>query len=169
MGTFKDLSHQEGRDKIKELAKNADICMFATNMHGNPVPARPMSTQDVDDDGVLWFFSKSNSNKNAEIYEDPRVQLFYSNKESAEFLSVSGHAVIIKDEAKAKDLWSPMVRTWFDGPDDPELTLIKVVPENAYYWDTKHNKMIALMKMVAGAITGKELDDSIEGNITAVQ
>ena len=71
----------------------------------------------------------------------------------------------MQDAAKAKELWSPWVKTWFDGPEDPELTLIQIVPEQGYYWDTKDGKIVSMLKMAAGAITGKELDGSIEGKI----
>ena len=167
MGTQKNYTGHEGVEKLKELAESADMCMFATSLSNDPVPARPMSTRKVDDDGAIWFFSRSTSTKNAEIKRDKRVQLFYSNPSSAEFLNVSGTATIIIDPVKAKELWSAWAKTWFpDGVDDPELTLIKVEPVDVQYWDTKHNKMVSLLKIVAGAITGKEMDDGVEGKIT---
>ncbi len=166
MSTDKNISGAQGIEKLKELAKSADMCLFATSLTDNHIPARPMSTRDVDENGCIWFFSRSTSNKNAEIKRDSRVQLFYSNPGSAEFLNVAGSATIIKDAAKAKELWSPWARTWFpEGASDPELTLIKVIPLSVHYWDTKHNKMISLLKIVAGAITGKEMDDGVEGKI----
>ena len=59
-----------------------------------------------------------------------------------------------------------LAKTWFnEGYDDPELTLIKIDPDDGYYWDTKDGKVISLIKMVAGAITGKELNSGVEGRI----
>ena len=162
----KNLENKEGIDKLKELAKSADICMFATHYNYDSLAARPMSTQDVDDEGVFWFFSQASSNLNAAIGSDNRVQLFYSNLSSFEFMSLYGKATIIKDDAKAKELWSSIAKTWFkEGYDDPELTLIKFDPDDGYYWDTKDGKLISLIKMVAGAISGKELNSGIEGRI----
>jgi hypothetical protein len=67
----------------------------------------------------------------------------------------------------AKKLWSAWAKTWFpDGVDDPELTLLRVRPLEVQYWDTRHNKMVSLLKIVAGAITGKEMDDGVEGKIS---
>jgi general stress protein 26 len=161
-----NISRQEANEKIKELAKKADVCLFTTNLTKLPLTTRPMSTRDVDDDGCIWFFSREGSNKNKEIIADNRVQLFYSNFSSSEYMSLYGKVTIIKDEAKAKQLWSAIAKTWFnDGYDDPELTLLKVAPEDGYYWDTKNGKMISLVKMVAGAITGQELEIGIEGKI----
>ena len=68
----------------------------------------------------------------------------------------------------AKELWSAIAKTWFnEGYDDPELTLLKIVPEDGYYWDSKDGRIVSLFKMVAGAITGKEMNTSIEGDIKA--
>jgi hypothetical protein len=41
-----------------------------------------------------------------------------------------------------------------------------VETEQGYYWDNKHGNAIAFVKMAAGAIMGKTLDDSIEGRLT---
>jgi len=153
-------------EKMKKLVEAADMCMFATRLDAVPLSARPMSTRKVDDDGSIWFFSRSNSKKNNEIRIDQRVHLFYSNPGSAEFLNVFGNAEIVRNTAKAKELWSAWAKTWFpDGVDDPELTLLKVQPVEVHYWDTQHNKMISLLKIVAGAVMGKEMDDGVEGRI----
>lgn len=167
MGTkIEDVQHNDAIKKIKELADAADICLFTTNLTELPLSARPMSRQKIDDDGIMWFFSDKTSHKNEHIEKDNRVQLFFSNRNSSEYLSVFGTAEVIKDAAKAKELWSPIAKTWFnEGPEDPSLTIIKVTPLDGYYWDTKDGKLITLLKIAAGAITGKEIDGSIEGKI----
>ncbi len=52
------------------------------------------------------------------------------------------------------------------GVDDPRITAIEVRPERGYYWDTKHNRAIVFAKMIVGAVTGRTLDDSIEGKLS---
>ncbi|MBL7698674.1 MAG: pyridoxamine 5'-phosphate oxidase family protein [Chitinophagaceae bacterium] len=166
MGKIKDVHREEAMKKIQELANAADICLFATNLTELPISARPMSRQGIADDGTIWFFSEKDSHKNQHIELDNRVQLFFSNTNNQEYLSIYGTAEIIKDDEKARELWSPMAKTWFhEGPEDPSLTIIKVTPEHGYYWDTKNGKLITLLKMVSGAIAGKEIDGSVEGRI----
>jgi len=167
MGDHKDVSGKEGIDKLKELVKEIDFCMFCTKTDEMPFSTRPMSTRDVDDEGNIWFFSRADSNKNFELKQDDHVQLLYAKGSSSEFLSVYGHADIIKDKSKAEELWSAFAKTWFnEGVDDPELTIIRVRPEQCYYWDTKYNKVISLLSIVAGAITGKQTDSGVQGNIS---
>lgn len=67
---------------------------------------------------------------------------------------------------KIKELWDPILKTWFtEGVDDPRITVIKVETKEGYYWDNKHGDAIAFIKMAAGAALGKTLDDSIEGEV----
>lgn len=166
MGDVKNLTSSPAVDKIKELANDAGVCMFVTNLFSAPLSARPMATADVDDNGNIWFFSKIDSDKNIDIEKDERVQLFYSNTGSAEYLSVYGNAEILTDRAKIKQLWKPIDKAWFtDGMDDKSITLIKVNTTDAYYWDTKSNKLVSLIKIAVGAVTGKVTEVGVKGKI----
>jgi len=74
------------------------------------------------------------------------------------FLSASDSR---KDREKIKELWSPMIQTWFtEGQDNPRITVIKVTPTEGYYWDTKHGNAVAGVKILIGAVQRKTLDDS---------
>lgn len=164
--SIENLSREEAVKKIKVLVKASDICMFTTSLTQLPLNARPMSSQDTDDDGNIWFFSDRTSDKNIEIQKDNRVQLFYVNNSGYEYLSVYGTAEISTDKQKIEEYWSTMVKAWFpEGKDDPALTLIKVKPEDAYYWDTKNNKLVSLIKIMSSVITGKTSDDGVEGTL----
>ncbi len=166
MGDVKNLANEEAIVKIKELVKDATTCMFVTRLSQQPLSSRPMAAQQVDEEGNIWFLSSRYSEKNSEIEHDEHVQLFFSNNSKYEYLSVYGEAEIIVDKEKATELWTPIAKTWFhDGVDDPNLTLIKVHPSDAYYWDTKNNKMISLIKMLAGALTGTTMDNGVQGKM----
>ncbi|WP_207425234.1 pyridoxamine 5'-phosphate oxidase family protein [Pedobacter sp. SYSU D00535] len=162
-----NLFSGEAAEKIKELAKKAKTCFFCTEItDGKPFAARPMSAQLVDDEGNVWFLSAEDSHKNMQLHNDPYVQLLFQGSENSDFMSLYGRASVSKDKEKIKELWNPLVKTWFtEGIDDPRITVIKVQPEDGYYWDTKHGTVVAFAKMVVGAIAGKTLDDSIEGRL----
>ncbi len=162
-----NLNGPKAIEKLKQIAEDARTCMFITFSDSRPLPSRPMALQTVDTDGKLYFFSAKNSDKNHEIKEDAAVQLVFLNNGSSEYLSVFGTAKISQDRAKIRELWSAWAKAWFqDGPDDPNLSLITVQPEESMYWDTKHNKMVQLMKIAASIVTGKTMDDGVEGKLT---
>lgn len=163
-----DLQGTSARKKIKELAEKASSCFFCTSVTAEqPFATRPMAVQKVDGDGALWFLSANDSYKNREIAENPVVQLLFQGASYSDFLHITGVATISEDKQKIKELWNPFFKVWFtEGENDPRISVIKVDPVEGYYWDTKHNKIVVMVKRVIGAITGKTLDDSIEGNIT---
>ncbi|MBO9565327.1 MAG: pyridoxamine 5'-phosphate oxidase family protein [Niastella sp.] len=154
-------------EKIKELAEKAETCFFCTRiLQDVEIKTRPMAVQEIDEQGNMWFLSASDSHKNKEIQEDAAVQLFFQGSKHSDFLSLYGKASVSTDKAKIDKLWKPILKTWFtEGKDDPRITVIKVAPASGYYWDNKHGNMVAFAKMVTGAIMGKTLDDSIEGEL----
>jgi general stress protein 26 len=165
MGEIQNLSDQEAVKKMQELAKD-ETCLFSTIDETGGLDFRPMSTAAIGDDGHLWFFSDRRSHKDEQIDEHNKVYLLYSNSGKQNYMSVEGYATISRDQAIIDELWNPLVKAWFkEGKDDPNLTLIEVTPEKAHYWDTKHGKMISFLKIVASAVSGKTMDDGVEGEL----
>lgn len=167
MGDHKDLFSNDAVAKIKEMAEDIRTCMFCTELAERPIPTRPMAVQEVDDKGNLWFISSAQSNKNFEINHDSSVQLIFAKNSDSHFLSIYGEATIYKDQAHIDEVWSPIAKAWFDeGKKDPNVTVLKVSPNAAYYWDTKNGKMISMLKIAASALTGADAGDGgVEGKL----
>jgi len=164
---IQNLIAQDAIDKLKELIKKESMCFFCTQLTQQPITSRPMSTQEVDDMGNIWFLSSIKSDKNTEIEQNSAVQLFYSNPSSYEFVSLFGTATILTDREKIHEMWTPFAKAWFkDGKDDADISLIKVSPQSAYYWDTKNNKTISMLQMLASIVTGSTPDNGVEGTLT---
>ena len=164
MEDIKNLSDDAAVEKLRALAENK-ICLFCT-FEGNEIVSRPMSTQAVDDDGTLWFFSSRNSLKNIQVTADSKVYLMYADTGAQHYLSLTGDAEIADDRKKIEALWTPMVKAWFEqGKDDPDITLIKVHPSEGHYWDTKNGKLISMIKIAAAALTGKQPDAGVHGSV----
>lgn len=162
-----DLRGREAIEQIKAIVDKAESCFFCTSVPSHESEgARPMNVRQVDDDGNLWFLSASDSHKNREVALNPAVTLYFQGSPHSDFLVLNGRAEVSTNKAKIKELWHPIIGTWFtEGIDDPRITVIKVTPTYGYYWDTKHGNMVAGVKMLVGAMIGKTLDDSIEGTI----
>lgn len=166
MSDKKNLFSQEAIQKIQKIADDTRTTMFCTGLGSKPFGSTPMATQKVEDDGTIWFFSAKDSDRNADLAKEPLAQLIFSSPNNQEYLSLFGEAVVTYDRAKVEELWSPMSKVWFQqGPTDPNLSLIRFIPTEGYYWDTKNGKMVAYAKMVASVATGKTMDDGVSGKI----
>src|SRR5688572_25513464 len=115
-----DLQGQEAVQRIQEMVKKAPTCFFCSAVSTDGSHACPMNVRTVDDEGNLWFLSANDSHKNQEIAHDPSVSLYFQQSEHSGFLQLKGHATISTDRAKIKELWEPILKTWFtEGIDDP--------------------------------------------------
>ncbi len=160
-----NLMNKEAIAKIKELAESIDFNLMATDLSSIPLHAIPMSTKKVDEHGNILFLSGKDSMHNSNILKDKRVQLFYGKPSGMEFLNVYGSASILDDQHLIDELYGSSDDNWFEGKDDPNISVISVEPEDVYYWDTKNNMLVSLIKMGVGAVTGKKTDPSEEGEI----
>lgn len=162
-----NLSQKEAIETLKKLSESARICMFCTDLDTIPNASRPMSLKESDEEGNLWFLSSEQSHKNFEIKEDNRVQLYFMNNGDSEYLSILGKAFIYKDKSTIEDKWTPMANAWFDGKEDPNVSVIRVTPEETYYWEPKVGKFVSMLHFATAAITGQKSDndDGREGNL----
>ncbi len=163
-----DLSGRDGVEKLKEMAEELKVCLFGTNLKTDEgSTCRPMTAQEVDFEGNIWFFSEKNSDINHEIEQNKHVQLYFSNAEKGSFLVVNGEAQIVHNRVKVDELWSSFVEIWFkEGKTDPNVSLIKVNTSVAHYWDSEGNRMVNFVKLLASAITGNNLIDSKQGTVS---
>ncbi|MCM4160928.1 general stress protein [Antarcticibacterium flavum] len=160
-----NLTSKEALEKMTSLVDDIKFTMLLTDLDTQPISAVPMTTKKVDEHGDIWFLSGLNSDHNSNIVKNPKVQLLYSAPGDMEFISIYGDATISTDKAVLEELYNKKDDAWFTGVDDPNLTAIKVVPKEAYFWDTKDNKYVSLFKMGISAITGDKADIGEKGKL----
>ncbi len=147
-------SRDEAIEKLKELTEGIDFCMLTT-VDAGQLRSRPMSTQELDEHGNLWFFTSEQTHKVEEIEKDDRVNAAYSKPEDDTFVSVSGRATVEKNRAKIEELWDPILKAWFpEGLDSPDLCLLKVDIESAEYWEAESGKLVEIAGFVKALVTG---------------
>ena len=139
--------------KLRELTKGIRSAMITTTAPDGDLHSRPMAVQDIEDDGILWFFTAIDSGKAHELEGNHHVNVAYVNESKDRFVSVAGAASVVRDAAKAKALWSPFVKAYFPaGLDDPRLALLRIEITSVAYWDVKESKMVQLFEMARAAV-----------------
>ena len=143
-------------DKIKDVK----FGMLTTSDDTRTLASRPLTQQQVEADGRIWFFVSDEAGYTRDLLNNPQVNVSFVDTGDSLYVSVCGHAELLKDRAKAEELWSPLVQAWFPGGlDDPKLSLIKVTIQSAEYWDSSASKMMQFYEMAKSAITGEPPKD----------
>jgi general stress protein 26 len=127
---------QTPHQRLGELVRGIRVVMMTTVSSNAEAHARPMYAQDEPSGEDLWFLTDRRSGKVSEIMRNSHVLLTYSDAGANRYVSVWGDASVHADHVKARELWSAPAQGWFpDGPEDPNLVLIRVRPEKVEYWD----------------------------------
>ncbi|MFC5270239.1 pyridoxamine 5'-phosphate oxidase family protein [Adhaeribacter terreus] len=146
----------EGLKMLKEKIKDIKVAMLTSVNADGSLHTRPMQTQEMKDDRILWFFTGKNSEKIAEIKNDSHVSLGYADPGSNTYVAVCGRASLVTDQAKIDELWSEILKAWFpEGKTDPNIALLKVSIDSAEYWDSPSSNMVQLFGMAKAMVTGE--------------
>lgn len=143
---------EPGIDRVWDLMESVRFCMFAT-WNGSNLRARPMGAFVRREEGVVYFFTDVRAHKDEEFREFPQVCLAFADTSGEKYVSVSGTAELILDRKKIEELWSVPPKVWWGSPEDPNVRLVRVRPENAEYWDSPGN-LISSMKIAFKLLTG---------------
>ncbi len=162
-----NLHNREAIDKLKEMVDKIDIGMLCTNVEGSDyVHAVPMSRQEVDEEGNIWFLFSSGSETHRNLLQSDKLSLLYADVGNYSFLSINGTGEISRDRDRIEKYWNKMVEAWFEkGIEDPQIRILKVIPSEAHYWDNKANKLVTFFKVVVSAASGGKLDIGREGDL----
>jgi general stress protein 26 len=136
-------------DRVCELMDRISTCMLTTH-DGDHIRSRPMAAFVRRDEDAVYFLGDAHQHKDAEIERNPNVGLAFAD--GRKFVSVTGHASVSQNKAKIKELWSPAAKAWWDSPDDPNIRLLTVTPDDAEFWEGP-GKIIGTIKMIAAAAT----------------
>ena len=146
-------------ETLREKVKDIKIAMFTTQEQDGTLRSRPMGTQDITQQGILYFFTRASSAKVNEVQTQQQVNVSYAKPNDQLYVSVSGTATLLRDRSKMQELWNPIFKAWFpDGLEDPDLALLQVEVDSAEYWDSPSSKVVQLVGFAKAVITGKSAD-----------
>ena len=152
-------SEANKEQRFQDVLEAFSTGMFVTQTSEGPV-ARPMRIAEVTDECEVWMVTDSESEKIDEIESNPIVALTLQG--TSQYLSLTGRATVIADQAKVEELWSEPWKLWFSqGKSDPTIRLIRIDPTAGEYWDmTGSKKLQYLFEAGKAYFSGTEIDSS---------
>ncbi|MEO5766323.1 MAG: pyridoxamine 5'-phosphate oxidase family protein [Casimicrobiaceae bacterium] len=144
----------EDQQRLWERIASLRVAMLTTSDGEGSLGARPVATLRADPEGTLWFFVARDGGIAHDLQRNARVHVCVMDVGEDVYVWLRGHAQIVDDLAKVKELWSVLAGAWFPGgPEDPNLALLKVTAERGDYWDVKSSKLVQFFAMATAAIT----------------
>lgn len=153
-----NTTRAEALKKLGELIRGMRVAMLTTVAENGHLRSRPLATQEtpLENDEFLWFFTCGQSEKVGEIEHEHQVNLAYAAPDDNRYVSIAGRATVVQDRDKIEELWSPILKAWFpDGVETPGLTLLRVAPAEAEYWDATSSRMVLLAGLIKSVVSGE--------------
>ena len=148
------------RTELFERMRKTPTCLLITHDAAGAMHVRPMTTQSVDESGIIWMFVSGRSHLAEEVAANPQVLLTYAEPGDSAYAAVRGHAVVLRDAEKAKELWTAVAGAWFPGgPEDPNLALLRITMSFAEAWEPTAGKVAQFIEMAAAALTHSVPED----------
>ena len=153
--------------KLGELIEDMSVAILTTfNEAEDMLMSRPMSPQEMCEQGAIWFLTDPSSNKVKHLQV---MNLGFSNESDSTYVSISGHGEIVDDHARSESLWTVFAKPWFpDGVDSSNLALLKFAPHSAEYWDAPNSKMVRMLAMAASILAAKPIGMRDHSNLNAL-
>jgi general stress protein 26 len=159
------MTNDNARDveRAWELMKKIGFAMLVTH-DGDKLRARPMSAFLERDNNAIYFLTDARRHKDEEIARHPSVNLSFADTSGQKYVSLTGTAEISNDRSRIKDLFSTPAKAWWDSPDDPNIRLLTITPDDAEFWDSP-GTVISYVKMAAAAATGSRPDIGVNRKV----
>ena len=142
--------------ELEVLIKDVKFAMLTTVGRDGHLHSRPLTTREVAVDDAIWFLVRRDSELAENISSEQKVNLSYADPDDQRFVSISGTAQILNDPAKARALWTPAARVWFQGPEDADLAILRVGIYEVDYWNAPSNRFERVMGFMQAMATGDE-------------
>jgi len=122
------------KNKIIEVLKRSSLASVATVKDGKPWVRYMVVSKGS---GLsLWTTTFAQSRKVQDIRKNNNVDLVIGGDEKnfqAPYLNIKATAEVFTDIAAKKKYWSDMLKSWYSGPEDPNLAIIVISPQVIEY------------------------------------
>jgi general stress protein 26 len=142
-------------DRVWEIIEKVGVAMLTTRFDDG-LRARPLEARPDHNTGVIWFVTDLRSAKEHEIEAEHDVGLVFIDHKDKAYLSITACAEVRRDHAKAAEIWKSTDNAWWNGPDDPNVCLLRVRPITAELWDGPASAAVAAFEFAKARITGEK-------------
>ncbi len=141
--------------RVWDIIERVGVCMLTTRFAGG-LRARPLEARPDRAAGLIWFVTDLHSGKEHEIEAAHDVGLVFTDEKVKAYLSITARAEVRRDHGKAAAIWKSTDSVWWNGPDDPNVCVLRVEPLTAELWDGPSSKAVAAFEFVKARLTGSE-------------
>jgi len=145
-------------DRVWTLIDDIPVAMVVTHDgRGEHMRARPMAIRPRREEGAIYFLTDADAPKAAEVGSKNTVCLALADNKSQKYVSITGHAEIIDDRDRVKQIWSMYDKAFWSDKNDPRIRVLRVTPESAEFWEGA-GRVVTAVKLAAAIASGERMN-----------
>lgn len=156
------MAEDNNPERVWDLVEKIEFCMLATS-DGKDIQSRPMTAHAERGENAIYFLLDRKDHANLDIFAN--CCLAFADTGDMNYVSVTGHGSVSDDRARIAELWSTPYKAFWEGPEDPDIRVLKVTPQEAQYWKNGAGKLVNYAKMLTAAVTDSRPDLGEHGKV----
>ncbi len=158
------MTDTQSISKVTDIINGSHIGMLTTINEEGALVSRPLAVQEVQGRRRHVVLHGPGTSQVAHVRADPRVNVSFGK--NTEWVSVAGTAEVVTDRAKIREMWNQAVEAWFpDGPDTPEVCLLRVDSDSAEYWTSPGGTAATVLQWVKSKVTNSRMSVGESGTV----
>jgi len=147
------MADPEKIERVWDIIEKVGVGMLTTRFPAG-LRARPLEARPERAAGIIWFLTDARSGKDPEIEAEPDVGLVFVDRDERIYLSITARARLEHDVARQRQIWKATDRMWWQGPEDPNLRVLRVEPHLAELWDGPSSTAAVVYEIAKAPLTG---------------
>lgn len=118
------------KETAQKILENSHVGTMATVQGGKPF-SRYMTF--FSQDFTMYTATSKKTEKVDELESNPNTHIligYHDDGYGDAYLEVAGTVTISDDKQLKEKIWNDHMKPWFEGPDDPDLVILKVSPDS---------------------------------------
>lgn len=132
------------RDKALKIIEKNTVGTMSTVSEDKPV-SRYMYF--FNEGFILYTLTDKRTHKVEDLEKNPNVFIllgYDTGLLNNKYVEIAGQVSITDDQSLIDHLWSPYMNAIFDGKDDPNIVVLKILPDTVTLKGTKDSEMISI-------------------------
>jgi len=142
-----------------------DVHAGMLGIEGSGQHLQPMAPMADPEARSIWFFTRNDSDLVRALGAASRAHFVLIGEDHDYHACVAGDLVRNLDPVKRDEFWNPMIGAWFEGKDDPDLTMLQLRLSDGVVWASASNPVRFGWEMVKANLTDEQPDIGVRKHV----